>query len=770
MKQINFLFLALVLVMAGACTNYDDRFDELESRIDALVAQVAGAAELNAGLADLNSRLNTLESALDLLSARDTDGQYASLQEGISALEGELEALQAAMGGLDANDGDIESQVAGLQAELNSLQGDLNSLMDRNRVFNGDLYIRNQGELEMAQALGSNLEIINGSVWIYATDDNNLDEAAISAITSNIKFILGGESETALEVIADEPLDFSNLLGVYNGNAFIWDSPLNADGLEVVEGNLLLWYDGGYRLPNLKSAFEIDLFDFATDAGAEIPVVGTLEVDFSGLESAWSIRTIEYDDTSGPWVGGTDDTPGAGKLQLSSATSVNIAGVPVTKLFAPEATRISLGYRDQLWGGDGLRVVAYMAETLEVGYTEMEGNLTILSPAIFTAMNLIHVGGDVLFNGYVEANGVRHVEQINLPALGFVDGDMNLWSGPAQLDALMAIGNANFSMIYGGISLPSLVMAGEIDISYDNSQPYSFNAPSLIQFDALTINGSGAYSLTVGSMEVGQLINPTGVRELELTALETSFNGYSLTNLVSARIAGAPGSGQASGFSVDENPNLETIHLSGDLGSAQITDMTSVTELTTTGTLDILTAMSLSSLVTLDLNHDVDPGAPEQRIRIAYNGALESLVTAASQATDLEIYNNAALTTLNLSSFQQAPAASETGVTVFIEGNGLLGAHTPAVAASGPNPYVETTIAQPGIATLKDFLLAVAQEYPDFRGLQNGDSSDDFYLTIDFLVASGAQWLSEVSDDDSTSFSPIDGISTLSEIQVLSGN
>lgn len=768
--KTNHILTVLIAAMAViSCNNYDDRFDQLEERIDALTSQVAGAAELNSGLSELNSKINNLENALELLASRDTDGQYANLQEGISDLEGQLEALQNEMGQLDANDTNIEDQITGLQEELAVLKEELDGLMEQNKVYNGDLFIRNQGELELAQSLADNLEIINGRLLID-TFFADLDHEAISEITSKIRFVLGSDADDSFEVIAEEPLDFTNLLGVYGGSMTVGISPIISENLEVVHGDMYLWYDGGYRYPALKTAYAIQLEDVPTDPNGETPKVGTLEVDFSSLEFGYTIQTVEYDDSSGPGSGGTDTTPDIGKLQFDSARSVSIGGVPVTKLFAPMATSISLAYNESQWGTEGLRIVAYEAETIEVGLTSMVGDLIILSPAVFTANNLIEIGGDVDFDGYVEANASRHVESISMPALASIGGDIDIWSGPVALDALESMNDGYFALVNETLLLPSLTTAAAIDISYHNDIPYTFSAPQLSQLESLEVADDGTYAITLASMGEAQLLNPEGVHSLELTALATSFDASGLTNLTSASISGFVGEGTDAEFHTLQNALLTQVDLSGSLTMVNLIDNDNLSSISTVGTISALLIASTDALEVLDFQHDVDPNDPVFGMRILDNPNLTSLSAAISMANYLEIVDNPLLTYFDLASLQQAPETSGEGITARILGNGLVGSHIPAIAA-GANPYVETTIVQPQVAALKNFLLSAAQNYSDLGGVQNVDATDDYFLEIDFVVdQNSGTLLSEVTDDDSTSFDPMGGINVVSEISLLIEN
>ena len=249
-KVITYLMLSSTLIFTG-CKNYDSRFDEILSQINGIntrLAQVetltAQIATISATVTQLMSEINSLDNATEL-----------------AALKAQLTNVLAKLADLTGKVASNSTDLAALQAEIAALQAQVNDIIASSSFVNENITITTKAQLEYAAALGNKLNLVNGNLSITYTSASDFTAAELSAVTSNIKMVLGN-----LTVSTTASLDLSNLNTVL-GTYYVSGSDVNDASLATV-GTLVASYDGAYDFPGLTTATNILLVDYETTASS----------------------------------------------------------------------------------------------------------------------------------------------------------------------------------------------------------------------------------------------------------------------------------------------------------------------------------------------------------------------------------------------------------------------------------------------------------------------------------------------------------------------
>ena len=198
MKKGLLTLLAASLVFVG-CQNYDDQFDDLNAQISALKSQVDGLAALSGQVASLSSTISGLQAGVA------KSGDLAGLEASLASLASEVDAIQA-----DLATAATAADVTALQADLAAVQADLNEILASANIYQNDVTIASVNDLDTFEDLGSNINIVNGSVVI--TRSAAMDTATLQAVIDNIFTVNGNIVYT--DVVGTASNSFDNLTSV----------------------------------------------------------------------------------------------------------------------------------------------------------------------------------------------------------------------------------------------------------------------------------------------------------------------------------------------------------------------------------------------------------------------------------------------------------------------------------------------------------------------------------------------------------------------------
>ena len=127
-----------------------------------------------------------------------------------------------------------------------------------------------------------------------------------------------------------------------------------------------------------------------------------------------------------------------------------------------------------------------------------------------------------------------------------------------------------------------------------------------------------------------------------------------------------------------------------------------LTSLSTAGNIIEFTLNDADKLVNATIGHAHIEGHDPAQLHVTNNLKLEALTTASlNELGHFDISNNAALTSLDLSSFDEIPLGGSYNVT--ITNNKLTGDYIEAIAGTLTTFYVEAQIKSDALNTLKPY-------------------------------------------------------------------
>ena len=224
MKKGLLSILASALLVVG-CQNYDDQFTLLENQITALTQTVDGLSQVQSTLASLSGTVTSLSSTVTGLG----DAIDTAVAEGLADIQEDITAIEAAVADVASSDA-----VQDLADAVASSQEDLDELLANSSVFTGDVIVNSVATLDAFYAMGSSLNIVNGTVNI--TNTSALDATKVQGLIDNI-------------LTVTEDLTYTG------GSTEAMPTFLNLTGVQ----SITIKGAGDYRLDNLVSAGNIVL-------------------------------------------------------------------------------------------------------------------------------------------------------------------------------------------------------------------------------------------------------------------------------------------------------------------------------------------------------------------------------------------------------------------------------------------------------------------------------------------------------------------------------
>ena len=285
--------LVVALTIVG-CQNYDDQFDDLNSKISSLATTVDGLLSVQTTVSALSTKLDNLASTAL------TDSDLAGILTEVAAVKQSVADLSLA----DDLAG-IETEVADLDTEVDEILEKLNELLTANAVINQNVRITSLAELSLAEDLISTGAddpnvTINGSLVVSTAGTSDItgadNIAKLNLVLSKIKVVM-----KTVTITTDEALTASSLQYIQGDLAIAAATgSLSAGALTTVTGAMAINQGGDLLMPTLNSV--------AGGITIDTSNVTVTSVDFSGLTEG-AARTS------------------ANTLALANATSVKISGV-----------------------------------------------------------------------------------------------------------------------------------------------------------------------------------------------------------------------------------------------------------------------------------------------------------------------------------------------------------------------------------------------------------------------------------------------------------
>ena len=670
MKKSLLGLLALALAVVG-CQNYDDQFDDLNTKIAALSSSVSELSTIQSNVAALSTKLDNLASTAL------TDSDLADVLTEVAAVKQSVADLSL------ADDlATVEAEVADLDAEVDLILEKLNELLTANAVINQNVRITSLAELSLAEdliATGADDPnvTINGSLVVGTTGASDITDAAdvarLNAVLDKIKVVMKTVTVTT-------------------------DETLTAASLQYIQGSLDINAASGSfsaaKLTTVTEAFEINqggdlLMPLLNSVAGGITIqtagVTVTSVDFSGLTEG-SARTA------------------ADELALPNATLVKISGVLPLTVNCPKATT----FESKATAAQTTTTITVDgSELFSLGSSSFSGQVTITAKGAVTLAGVttakvlgitsdagVDLGGLTALTDSAVISGTT----VNLGAVATVSAASNITASTVNLDALKTTSAAATITLVGptSVSAPSLETAGGGIVA---ASATSFAAIKLATSTG-TIDVADNATIEVGNLAAtNDLVDFAGVKVLKLHAQEASLNFTTAVSITSLTVLGKQKSpitqnGQTNDVILTSSNTLLTeLVVGGTLRQVSLDN----TELTGFSSVDGSTILDLvlknnADLTSVALAHDRLDGERALGIEVVNNDKLQSLdMSTVNKIKEITITGNASLTNIVMAGF--SPAVEPTAqITVTINTNALPGEYTSATAGTDTTPYLEAAI------------------------------------------------------------------------------
>lgn len=244
-------------------------------------------------LTDLAAMLVFMENGFDGLSTENQEifQEILSVQTKLADTLAKIDALNTLLltiqSSIGTNDDDVDAQLAAIEDLIEALQDDLTVLLESTTtVYNDDLTITNDAQLEYALSLDEKVMVINGFVNIdtnfAGTDAAKL--ADINSVMSKMNTVTGNVTiQSTADLLADK-------LRSVGGNYAVSGFNITDTALENVAGNATYNYStDSYTESNLKNI------------GGSLTITdnGSATVDFSSLETIGATSVFSIKDSGG---------------------------------------------------------------------------------------------------------------------------------------------------------------------------------------------------------------------------------------------------------------------------------------------------------------------------------------------------------------------------------------------------------------------------------------------------------------------------------------
>ena len=598
---------------------------------------------------DYDGRFDKLEQQIQDLLAQTAGG--AQLAASITSLQSQVTALSAAVG---TNNAGLTTSLTALQTKINALQAELGVLAANQTSSSANQALSATALSNAIVALNADVDALKLDLTAILENSNVVNGnlllndsslAAIQAFGTKVAIVTGNVTVNITSSTAVEVNKVMSLLSVVFGDVTITSNKtLDVSNLASVGGNLSLSIAGNLVFTKLTSV---------TGTVAYTDNAATLLVDFEKLAS------------SGVFNGGS--------VTFGEATSVKLNGGAIASVTANKANVV------QLWAANsatGLTIVAPKAASV----ITIAGNILGAS----AAAQVLNVTGST--TSVLNAAAVTKVAAstitaltVNLPALASATGIVILYSTtPVAFPELVSSTNT--------IEAPAAV---------------SFIAPKLVTSATVTL--AAAKTVELASSSVGNLPTVAVVETLTLKGQKVAFDGTNYTALKTLDVTGVAGTTNA--IVMGGQTALKTVSMSGVLASVSFTGNTGLTSFTTSGQINSVTVVGAAALVGMTLGHTTITGLNTSTLVVTGNTLLTSLTTSSNFLTTLTVTGNAALATMNFASYTSLIASGTPAVAIHT--NNLSGTFTAPTAASGSSAFIEGSVSQASLATLKAYVAAM---------------------------------------------------------------
>ena len=667
--------LVVALTIVG-CQNYDDQFDDLNSKITSLATTVDGLLAVQNTVSALSTKLDNLAST----ALTDSD---------LTGILTEVSAVKTMVTELETTDvTGIEAEVADLDAEVASIIEKLNELLTANAVINQNVRITSLAELSLAEDLISTGAddpnvTINGSLIVNTTGTSDISAAAdvarLNAVMDKIKVVMKTVTLTTDEAITAASLQY--IQGSLNIAAAT--GSVAAGALTTVTGAMTINQGGAIAMSTLNS------------------VAGGITISTAGV-------TITSVDLSGLTEGAV--ITAAGEIALPNATSVKISSVLPATVNVPLATT----FESSSQAAQGSTTITVDGSTsFSLGSSSFSGAVVITAKGdvnlagVTTAKALtITSAGAVNLAGLTKITETAAVSatSVNIGGVTSIEASTVVTSTDVTLSALTSVSSpsalvAETLKLVGptSLSVPALTTAGGNIVAADAT---TFAAVALSTTTGTIDVKAGA---TVHLKDLGatnDLPDFATIANLKLVEQNTNIDFSTAAKLVSLDYTGKkdatpnPG-GQANTLTITSGNASLTSLIIGDGGIGTLTvSGSTLTSLSTAGVIINTVVKGNAALEGFAMNHTHLDGDNATTISVTDNTdplfvALD--MSSLRKVKHVNITGNTSLTTITAPG--TVPLAEPIAVvTITLDNNLTTGTYTAAVAGAETEAHQMATL------------------------------------------------------------------------------
>jgi len=616
----------------------------------------------------------------------------------------QLSTLAASLATETANTALLQASVSALTVQLGFANRDLTILLNATAMYNGDVTLTTNSEVDFYMAKLYQMGIINGNLTLNTT---NLDAAHIlkaDSIINVVGAVIGVNGSSQVITVGTHH---------FFGNTTITISTVAGAGHWVYIDSQASDKVVASKLTSVRGDYTIVSSDIADNALNNVG--GNVTLDYPGDYASASLMTVGGDlilvdqslTTNNPVVANGTGNINIPNVVIGGNVGNHVgAATPTVAFNSTGTTSITLGLATQ---GQIQHLTANHALSVKLGTLVYTAAASITAP-VATTVDLsaaTTAAALTIATGATATTGTATL--VDLSSLA-TSGNLTIWAAAAG-NVKLNVFNSPVAVSITGPTTLSIPM-------WMGAAGSTLNAP---QTTTLTL---AVYQWLAGTIPTAA--NLAAIKSLTLGGVAGTVDlGIYSATLLTANITGT-----VAQLAADTNPkhwasvsamvttagdaNLTSLTLGGNMVSVNLNNLPLLTSLTTSGQLNsftlnnaaIITGLNLGHNAFVDINND-GYGGPGSDLTITNNPKLATLApTALDWMHTLTVTGNAALASFNFSSYKTV-VYSQTNVAINISALATMGTYTPGIApVSAGNPGIQAIIASPDIMTLKPYLLA----------------------------------------------------------------
>ena len=734
MKKGLLSLLVAALTLVG-CQNYDDQFDELNTKINDLAKSVGELDGIRTSIATLSTDIATLKN---------TSASAADLAKVLT----DVAALTTAMDSIKLATDYGQEEVDDLEAEIDEIKAALDELLEQAAVIQQDIVITSAAQLEYVESLmaldsaadntyvaGETREyIVSGNITVDAKFvETAAMGARLNAVMARISSVItpdGGSGVTlnsgtsATKGIA---LTMSSMAFVQGSVSLEGANAIAVDKLAALTATLTLKQGGDLIFSALNQVGNVRL-DSATAT--------ITSIDFSTVSTGGVIETADGVLSDNSLAGAVNlgklDLPAS--VDLAKATSIIAGGAPngVT-ILAPVATSIDLIDTTAFAVTGAVSITA--AGHITVNVKSITGTLTIVSSAGNIALNDLTSAGitNLTASGTIHAGITSNASgttaagtEVHLATLKTNAGGLTITAGAIDLGKLESNTSTATINTAESVALPELTHTASPVVA---PAATTFVAGKLASASS-TIDTAAGAAITVANLTATTtLVDFATMLTLTLAAQADNIGFTDAVSMTTLNYTGK----KLYVDKMDQQTNVVTVTNSGlstlNIGDGYIgllhVEGAGITALTTAGEIVNTAVKDNTALATIDFQHDHLDGERAATITVINNDKVEALnLSTVNKIKTVTVTGNGSMTSLTMAGYTP-PAEPGAAIMVTISGNALAAAYTTAVAGAETKPYTDASL------TDATGLLCSVSEFITFYDEQDDRTASTVSLSLD---------------------------------------